>query len=294
MLLTDSFITYLQYERGYSEATIAAYENDLKSFDRFIEETYGEKSAPEVGSEEIREWMMSLMEKGYKATSVNRKLSTLRSFFRYLRRNKEIDANPTSKIVSPKRDKPLPVFLKEKEMDRLLDDTQTGDDFEECRDRMIIAMFYATGIRLAELIGLEDKDVDFIRKTIKVTGKRNKQRIIPFGEELRLELEEYINRREEEIPRCSEALFVRKNGERITRHIVQERVKRHLSKVTSVSKKSPHVLRHTFATTLLNNQADLGAIKELLGHASLKTTEIYTHTTFEELKKIYNQAHPRA
>ena len=198
------------------------------------------------------------------------------------------------KIKGPKNKKPLPVFLKENEMNRLLDETDFGEGFKGCRDRLIIEVFYATGMRLSELIGLDNKDVDFSASLLKVTGKRNKQRLIPFGDELQELMLEYINVRNETIPERSEAFFIRENGERLYKNLVYNLVKRNLSKVVTLKKKSPHVLRHTFATTMLNNEAELGVVKELLGHESITTTEIYTHATFEELKKVYKQAHPRA
>lgn len=179
-------------------------------------------------------------------------------------------------------------------MDKLLDEVDFGEGFRGCRDRLIIELFYATGIRLSELIGIDDKDVDLSASILKVTGKRNKQRLIPFGDELREAMCEYINMRNQQMSKKSEAFFVRENGERLYRRLVYNLVKRNLSKVATLKKKSPHVLRHTFATAMLNNQAQLGAVKELLGHESLATTEIYTHATFEELKKVYKQAHPRA
>ena len=226
--------------------------------------------------------------------TINRKLSSVRAYYKYLLRKGEIAVDPLRKVTGPKKKKPLPLFLREGEMDRLLDDMDFGEGFEGCRDRMIIEMFYATGMRLSELIGLDDKDIDFSASLVKVTGKRNKQRLIPFDEELGCSMREYVNVRNEAVPVRSDAFFVRKNGKRLYRSIVACLVKRNLSKVVTVKKRSPHVLRHTFATAMLNNGADLGSIKELLGHESLATTEIYTHTTFEELKKVYNQAHPRA
>ena len=242
----------------------------------------------------IREWIVSLMDRGYTSTSVNRKLSSLRSFYKYLLRQGEVTKDPLCKITGPKNKKPLPVFLKESEMNKLLDETDFGEGFKGYRDRFIIEVFYATGIRLSELIGLDDKDVDFSASLLKVTGKRNKQRLIPFGDELRELMLGYINIRNEMIPERSEAFFVRENGERLYKNLVYNLVKRNLSKVVTLKKRSPHVLRHTFATTMLNNDAELGAVKELLGHESIATTEIYTHAAFEELKKVYKQAHPRA
>lgn len=294
MLLTDSFLDYLRYERNYSDDTLKAYGEDIRQFQEFGGEDVGLQSPSEVVVDVVREWMIHLMNLGYATTSVNRKLSSLRSYYKYLLRKGEVKVDPLRKITGPKNKKNLPVFVKESEMNRLLDDEDFGEGFEGCRDHLVIAMFYATGMRLSELIGLDDGDVDFAASVIKVTGKRNKQRLIPFGEELRAEMEAYVKQRDESVPVRSGAFFVRKTGERLYPNIVRKIVTRNLSKVVTVKKRSPHVLRHTFATSMLNHEAELGAIKELLGHESLATTEIYTHTTFEELKKVYNQAHPRA
>ena len=294
MWLTDSFLDYLQYERNYSEETIKSYREDLSQFEEFARGEIGDSAPSEVKAELVREWIVSLMDKGYTSTSINRKLSSLRSFYKFLLRRGEVTVNPLQKVVGPKNKRPLPAFLKESEMDKLLDEVDFGEGFKGCRDHMIIEMFYATGMRLSELIGLDDKDVDFSSSLIKVTGKRNKQRLIPFDEELKITMTEYVNVRNESVLNRTDAFFVRETGERLTRSIVENLVKRNLSKVVTLKKRSPHVLRHTFATIMLNHDAELGAIKELLGHESLATTEIYTHTTFEELKKVYNLAHPRA
>ena len=293
-MLTDSFLDYLRYERNYSEKTVLAYGEDISQLREFAQEEIGDFNPAEVTPELIREWIVSLMDKGYASTSVNRKLSSLRSFYKFLLKKKVVLVDPLRKITGPKNKKPLPSFLKENEMNRLLDDTDFGEGFEGCRDHLIIEMFYATGIRLSELIGLDDKDVDFSASLLKVTGKRNKQRLIPFGDELKEGMLEYVNVRNEQVLESGGAFFVRKNGERLYKNLVYNLVKRNLSKVVTLKKRSPHVLRHTFATTMLNNEAELGAVKELLGHSSLATTEIYTHTTFEELKKVYKQALPRA
>ncbi len=294
MLPTDSFLDYLRYERNYSEGTVRYYLSDVRELQDFGEERCGTLTPRDVDAELVRDWISSLMDKGYVAATINRKLSSLRAYFRFLLRKGEVEADPLCKVIGPKKKKPLPVFLREAEMDRLLDETDFGEGFEGCRDRLIIEMFYATGMRLSELVGLNEGDVDFSASLIKVTGKRNKQRLIPFSHELRQSMSRYIAVRDEALPVHSEAFFVRKNGERVYRSLVEAVVKRNLSKVVTVKKRSPHVLRHTFATVMLNHGADLGAIKELLGHESLATTEVYTHTTFEELKKVYNQAHPRA
>ena len=293
MLIKD-FLNYLRLERNYSERTIVAYEADLREFEEYFKKTDAELDFRSVHSDNVRNWMVSLMDEGRSETSVNRKLSSLRSFYRFLLRRKEITVNPMLKVVGPKKKKPLPSFVREKDMDRLLDECSFGEGFEGYRDRTILEMFYATGMRLSELIGLNDADVDFSAKLIKVTGKRNKQRLIPFGNELAEDLHLYIKVRNEVMPQGAEAFFVLKDGKRMYPMAVYRIVKRNLSRVVSLKKRSPHVLRHTFATAMLNDSAELRSVKELLGHESLATTEIYTHATFEELKKVYEQAHPRA
>ncbi|GAB6864850.1 tyrosine recombinase XerC [Bacteroides acidifaciens] len=293
-MLIESFLDYLQYERNYSEKTVLAYGEDIKQLREFAQEEYGKFDPLEVEAELIREWIVSLMDRGYTSTSVNRKLSSLRTFYKYLLKQGEVVVDPLCRIKGPKNKKTLPVFLKESEMNRLLDETDFGKGFKGCRDRLVIEMFYATGMRLSELIGLDDKDVDFSASLLKVTGKRNKQRLIPFGDELRDLMLGYIDIRNETIPVRSEAFFIKEDGRRLYKNLVYNLVKRNLSKVATLKKKSPHVLRHTFATTMLNNEAELGAVKEILGHESITTTEVYTHATFEELKKVYKQAHPRA
>ena len=288
----DAFLEYLEYERNYSKETMTSYSVDLLQFEEFARKC--ELNLKEVNPNTVREWIVQMMDEGYSSSSVNRKLSALRTFFKYLLKQGEIEADPLRKISGPKKKKPIPVFVKEKEMDRLLDDIEFGDDFKGRRDKLIIQLFYETGMRLAELVGLNDADVDFGAKVIKVTGKRNKQRLIPFGDELAEAMKIYLGERDQTIQTPSGVFVTKENGERIDRASVQNIVRRNLSKVTTVKKRSPHVLRHTFATSMLNHQAELGAIKEILGHESLSTTEVYTHTTFEELKKAYNQAHPRA
>ena len=293
MLIKD-FLNYLRLERNYSERTIVAYEADLREFEEYFKKTDAELDFRSVHSDNVRNWMVSLMDEGRTETSVNRKLSSLRSFYRFLLRRKEITVNPMLKVVGPKKKKPLPSFVREKDMDRLLDESLFEEGFEGCRDRLILEMFYATGMRLSELIGLDDADVDFSAKLIKVTGKRNKQRLIPFGDELAKDLLIYIKVRNETLPEGTKAFFVRKNGMRMYPLQVYRLVRKSLSKVVTLKKRSPHVLRHTFATAMLNGKAEMRAVKELLGHESLVTTEVYTHTTFEELKKVYELAHPRA
>ena len=289
------FLEYLLYELNRSEKTVLAYGTDLRDFERYLKETDAELDFTRVHADNVRNWMVHLMDKEHNtASSVNRKLSSLRSFYRFLLRKGLVKKDPMLKVVGPKKKKPLPSFVREKDMDRLLDETSFGEGFEGCRDRMILEMFYATGMRLSELIGLDDADVDFASRLIKVTGKRNKQRLIPFGDELAEDLLIYIKVKNEAFPEGSEAFFVLKNGKRMYPMMVYRLVRRNLSKVVALKKRSPHVLRHSFATAMLNDNAELRAVKELLGHESLATTQIYTHATFEELKKVYEQAHPRA
>ena len=292
-MMIEAFLDYLRFERNYSEHTVVAYETDLRQFGDFLKSVGEELDYTNVDADLIRSWVVTLMESS-KSTSVNRKLSSLRSFYRFLMKRGKTTVNPLAKITGPKNSKPLPTFLRENDMDRLLDEISYGEGFEAVRDRMILETFYATGMRLSELVGLNDTDVDFSAMQMKVTGKRNKQRLIPFAGELAADLREYIIIRNETIPERSDAFFVLKNGKRMYPEKVYGIVRRNLAKVVSVKKKSPHVLRHTFATVMLNHEAELKSVKELLGHESLATTEIYTHTTFEELKKVYEQAHPRA
>ena len=290
-----SFLEYLLYELNRSENTIIAYRTDLEEFERYLKKNNTEADFAKVDANKVRSWVVSLMEEGKcSAASVNRKLSSLRSFYRFLLRRGLVKVDPMLKVVGPKKKKPLPSFVREEDMNRLLDDVPFDGGFEGQRDRMILEMFYATGMRLSELIGLDDVDVDTSARLIKVKGKRNKQRLIPFGDELREDLLMYIKVRNETFSVGTEAFFVLKDGRRMYPMLVYRLVRRNLSKVVALKKRSPHVLRHSFATAMLNGNAELRAVKELLGHENLATTEIYTHTTFEELKKVYEQAHPRA
>jgi integrase/recombinase XerC len=236
------------------------------------------------------------MEGAVSASSVNRKLSSLKSFYRFLKQHDLVSHNPLKKITAPKNKKMLPVFLKEDEMENLLDgyDHLFENDFEGTRDKLMIEMFYTLGIRLSELINIKDNDIDLGRETVMITGKRNKQRLLPFGDRFKNAVSEYLMMRNEVVPDRSGNLFVREDGEKLYPMLVYRVVNKYITMVSSLSKRSPHVLRHTFATAMLNRGAELNAVKELLGHSSLAATEVYTHTTFEQLQKIYKQAHPRA
>ena len=293
-MMINEFLNYLKYERNRSDLTIKNYGEDLRAFKEFYGNLDSRLSWKSVDSDIIRDWMESMMDKGNNATSINRRLSALRSFYRFALARKLVDKDPVHGVTGPKKGRPLPQFLKENEMDRLLDAESWTEGFEDVRDRTIIMTFYETGIRLSELIGLDDCMVDFSNRQLKVTGKRNKQRVIPFGEELLATLRDYMKCRNKEVILQSEALFVTAKGQRMTSSQVREGVKRNLSKVCTLKKRTPHVLRHTFATAMLNNKAGIESVKKLLGHESLSTTEIYTHTTFEQLKREYYSAHPRA
>lgn len=293
-MMINEFLNYLKFERNRSDLTIKNYGEDLRAFKEFYGNLDSRLSWKSVDSDVIRDWMESMMDKGNSATSINRRLSALRSFYRFALARKLVDKDPVHGVTGPKKGRPLPQFLKENEMDRLLDAESWTEGFEDVRDRTIIMTFYETGIRLSELIGLDDCMVDFSNRQLKVTGKRNKQRVIPFGEELLATLRDYMKCRGKEVILQSEALFVTAKGQRMTSSQVREAVRKNLSKVCTLKKRTPHVLRHTFATAMLNNKAGIESVKKLLGHESLSTTEIYTHTTFEQLKREYYSAHPRA
>lgn len=294
MITVGLFLDYLKYEKNFSQLTVEAYGDSLRDFEKYLGGLEEPVSLETADSDVVRGWMVCLMDRGLKPTSVNRALSAVRSFYKFAMMRNLVSKNPASRISGPKKEKPLPQFVQEQEMDVLLDTVQWGEDFESVRDKAVIVLLYETGIRVSELVGLNDADVDFEEGRLKVTGKRNKQRIIPFGEELRTVLKGYISVRDNTVKRIDDALFVTKKGKRTTRVIIYNYVNKALSMVCTLKKKSPHVLRHSFATVMLNHGAGLESVQKLLGHESLRTTEIYTHTTFEQLKKVYKSAHPRA
>ena len=291
----DSFLEYLRSDRGYSPLTVRKYGDSLVAFQKFFEGLDKTLTWSTVDASVVREWIVFMLdEEGKDVSTVNYGgLSPLRTFYKYLRRMGWADANPMEKVVAPKMPKKLPSFVREVDMDHLLDEMKEDTSFEGIRDRLIVMMFYETGIRRAELLSLKDADVDLRAMQLKVTGKRNKQRIVPFGEELKGEVEQYLSARHELLESIPERLFVKKDGKPVSYAKVGEIVKKNLSLVTKQKKRTPHVLRHSFATAMLNNDADLGSIQKLLGHENLATTEIYTHLSFEELKNVYKNAHPR-
>ena len=294
MLNVDKFLDYLSSELNRSQQTVESYRDDLKHFEKFAKDLSDSFSWETVDSDIVRDWMESMMDKGNSAATVSRRLSALKTFYRFALTRHYVDSDPVYSIKGPKKEKPLPQFVKESEMDELLDRQAWGDDYNNVRARTIIILFYETGMRLSELVNLDDKDVNFVTSEIKITGKGNKQRIVPFGDELKNTLLEFRRLRDASVEVKTPALVVSDKGTRMNPSKVQNIVRSNLSRVCSLKKKSPHVLRHSFATAMLNHHVGLENLKKLLGHASISTTEIYTHTTFEQLKRVYNEAHPRA
>lgn len=292
-MFDNGFSNYIANEKRYSAHTLRAYESDLQQFFDFAQNVDENFNPLTVDPQVIREWIVFLLDNGDKPRSANRKITALHTYYKYLMREGLVADLPTKKIIKPKTEKNLPYFVDKKAMQELFDSIEFPDDFEGLRDRTILLAFYCTGMRLAELCGLKTYDVDFYSNQLKVLGKRNKERIIPFGVELSANLKTYIAERDKIAP-DNDFLFVTSRGEPIYDKLVYRLVNKYLGEVTTLDKKSPHVLRHTFATHMLNNGAEITAIKELLGHANLAATQIYTHTSFEKLKEIYNQAHPRA
>jgi integrase/recombinase XerC len=293
-MMINQFLNYLRYERSASSQTVQTYEESLREFESYISLRDSGLSLQAVDADLIRDWMESLMDKGNTASTINKKLSALRSFYRFSLKRGLVEKDPAHVVTGPKKSKPLPQFLREGEMDKLLDQLEWGNNYKDVRARTILLLLYEAGLRRSELIGLNDSNIDFNERQLKVTGKRNKQRIIPFGEELAEALSKYIAMRDEQFENSEGAVFLDDKGGRITGAQVYNIVRKNLSLVTSLKKRSPHVLRHSFATAMLNNGAGLESIKNLLGHESVSTTEIYTHTTFEQLKRVYKEAHPRA
>jgi integrase/recombinase XerC len=295
-MITENFIHYLQYEKRYSPHTIKAYQSDLRDFFTFIDITYATTAIDEIQYQMIRSWIVHLMNSTVTSRSVNRKLSTLKTFFKFLRQENLIRVNPMLKILPPKTSKKLPVFVNSENMEMLFDKVDFGNDFVAIRDKLIIELFYHTGIRLSELLNLRDNDIDLSGLRLKVLGKRNKERILPFAKGLGESMRGYLNIRNNLISALepNSFFFVRENGKKMYGELVYRIVNQYLNKVSTLQKKSPHVLRHTFATHMLNNGADLNAIKELLGHSNLAATQVYTHNTIGKLKTVYKLAHPRA
>lgn len=291
--ITD-FIQYLQYEKRYSDHTVQAYQRDLEQFFLYIDLHYSGTSINLIQHLHIRSWLASLKEHDLESRSINRKISTLKSYYKFLLRTSKVSSSPMSKIISPKNAKRLPVFVNQTNMDRLLEDTDFATDYKGNLDRLIVELLYQTGMRRAELLGIKVQDVDLYTHQIKVLGKGNKERIIPINKELQSLIENFISLRNQLENIESQHLLLRENGKPLYPKYVYTVVTHYLSLTTTLDKKSPHVLRHTFATHMLNQGADLNAVKELLGHANLTATQIYTHNTIDKLKEIYKKAHPKA
>ena len=289
--MVNKFLEYLEFEKRYSKHTIVSYKTDLLQFDTYLSVVF------EVGVEDathvmIRSWMVTLVESGISSRTINRKKSTLQVFYKYLKAKVLIEESPMQKVVAPKVEKRLPHYVKRQDMESLFSEVEFTNDFSGSRDRLILELFYSTGMRLSELVELKEGSV--LEDSIKVVGKRNKERMIPITGVMRGKIIDYIRFKRNDFPGSTQSLFVTDKGEKLYQKFVYRKVKHYLSLVTSQSKKSPHVLRHTFATHMLDNGAELNAIKEMLGHASLSATQVYTHNSIEKLKNVYKQAHPRS
>lgn len=294
MLEIGTFMDYLRYERNRSDRTVESYRSDLEAFEEYFKGLDSGLSFENVDKDVIRGWMESMMDRGNTASSVCRRLSAVKSFYRYALSRGLVAHDPAHAVHAPKKRRRLPQFVSEADMDRLLDDVEWGTTYKDTRTRTILLVFYEAGLRVSELTALDDSSVDFARREFHVTGKGSKQRIVPFGTELELQMRKYMQMRDcEDVPANTGAFLRNDKGDRMTQAQVRRIVNERLMAVGNLKKRSPHVLRHSFATAMLNNGADLESVQKLLGHASLSTTEIYTHTTFEQLKRIYSKAHPR-
>lgn len=292
---TESFFRYLQYEKRVSRHTLTSYQNDLQQLQTFLAETFGQENVALADYGSIRAWIIHLMESGLQPPSINRKIATLRTFYKFLLREQTIVKNPMQKIRILKAAKRLPAFVRENEMKELLDNTAFTNDFCGLRDRLVMEMLYATGMRLSELITVKESDVDLHGCTVKVLGKRSKERVIPFPKSLVTVIRAYLAERNKTIDvHRHGVLLVTETGEPCYPMLIYRIVRHYLDQSTTAHKRSPHVLRHTYATHLLNNGAEINAVKDLLGHSSLAATQVYTHNSIEKLKKAYDQAHPKA
>jgi integrase/recombinase XerC len=293
----ERFLSYLRLEKRFSEHTTVAYRNDLEQFRKYLAEQYQLEDLAVANHFYIRSWVVSLIENKIEARSVSRKITTLRSFYRFLMRIQRIQNSPMLKVIAPKVPKKLPEYLDEQKMQILTDPNQEEHSFDEARNNLLIDFFYRTGVRRSELINLKIQDVNLYNLTITVTGKRNKMRQIPITNKFKNLINQYLQLRKnylDEINQNSEYFFIGNKGNKMYDQLVYRIVKTKINEVSSGKKKSPHILRHTFATTMLNHGADINAIKELLGHSSLSATQVYTHNSIEKLKEIYKQAFPKA
>lgn len=293
--MVSNFLKFLQYEKRYSDHTITAYQKDLQQFHEFLLDTFEISDDSDVKHPHLRSWVVHLVECDINPKSINRKIATLKSYFKFLQAREFTDHNPATRLKPLKTDKPLPSFVQEGEMVMLLDQMEFTDDFQGVRDRLIIEMFYATGIRLSELINLKDSDINFHERSVKVLGKRNKERVIPVPDSVVNNIRTYQHMRSDFVRGVhAEFFFITDSVKKLYPMMVYRLIRKYLGFVTTISKKSPHILRHTFATHLLDKGADLNAVKDLLGHTSLAATQVYTHNSLEKLKSTFDQAHPKA
>jgi integrase/recombinase XerC len=295
-MIVEDFLRYMLAEREASPRTVKTYQDALSDYVAYLKKVDTDMNLEDADSDIVRSWVEDMMDRGHKATYTCKKLSAVKSLYRYALRQGIMKKDPAHSVSGPKKEKVLPTFLKEAEADKLFDQLEWDmDDIRDVRARTLLLLLYSTGIRRAEVVALRDKDINLITHEMKVTGKRRKQRIVPLGGEISAELQRYTKLRDEEIPATdtTEALFRNDKGKQMTGDNVYAIVHKYLSQVTTQKKRSPHVLRHSFATAMLNHEAKLGGVQKLLGHESLDTTQIYTHVTFEELKRSYNKAHPR-
>ena len=293
--MIDSFLNYLQFEKRFSPHTVSSYRNDLSQFKIYLKENYEEEPVAATYTM-VRGWIVSLVEKKLDALSVNRKIASLRSYYKFLQKQEMIKKDPMTKIKVLKTKKKLPHFVKEPDMATMLDQPSFESNHEGCRERLILELLYGTGMRLSELINLKENQVNLRERTVRVIGKRNKERVIPFSDSLVNVIKEYtrVRNKEVEVSNVHGCLIVNNTGGKCYPMMVYRIVTKHLGEFSSVEKKSPHVLRHTYATHLLNKGAEINAVKDLLGHSSLAATQVYTHNTMEKLKKVFDQAHPKA
>lgn len=294
-MVVERFLEHIEYEKRYSRNTIIAYRKDLDQFRNYLQLQYSMENPADARHDMIRSWIVSLLESGITPRSINRKVTCLKSFYRFLIKEHVVEINPMGRITPPKTSQRLPVFVEEEKMELLLEDVKFPEGFIGQRDRLTLELFYGTGMRLSELTGLKDENTDLASASLKVTGKRNKERIIPLSERMARLIEGYMEEKKRTFPELShQYLIVTDTGKPAYGRMIYRLVNHYLQVVTTIKKKSPHVLRHTFATHMLNKGADLNAIKEILGHSSLAATQVYTHNTIEKLKTIYKQAHPKA
>jgi len=292
--ILQPFLEYIKFEKRFSRHTLISYETDLKAFWDFLIASYGPVELSQITHSIIRSWLADLKDQGMTAKTINRKISSLRSFFKYNMKTGMIRQTPMTKVVAPKSEKRLPQFVADKDIATLFDHVEFGDDWQGKTDRLVLLLFYNTGMRLSEMIQLKETSISFYTNTIKILGKGNKERVLPISAHLAETIQQYLQEKKLQHFPSHEEILVTEKGKALMPRKVYSTVKKYLSLVTTIEKRSPHILRHTFATHLMNNGADLNAVKEMLGHSSLAATQVYTHNSIEKLKNIYQKSHPKA